>query len=73
MYIIPSLYRATLHFYHAIVSTLSYLKWHFIQSLVFKSSIIIDNDLVSNFIFMVYCFTIFVCVTFIDLCLLLMM
>ena len=65
-YITPKLYLATLQYDHAIGPTLHYLKWSFVQGFVFESSIIIEYAFICNFIGVVYSFTIFVDVIFIN-------
>ena len=58
-YIKPNFYRTTQLCDSAIGSTVHYHKWTFIGHLIFESSIIIEHDFISNFIVMVYYFTIF--------------
>ena len=53
--------------------TLCYLIWYVIRCFIFEISIVIEYDFNSDFIFMVYSFTIFADVIFINLCLILLM
>ena len=71
-YMIPNLYCTTLWCNHNIGPTLHYLKYHFIKGFIFEGIIIIEHDFISDFIVVVYYFTIFVGLIFICLCLLLL-
>ena len=60
MYIIPIFYRTTLQWGCDIGPTLHYLKWALVWTITFEGGIIIEHDFISNFVFVVTYFTIFV-------------
>ena len=70
MYIIPNFCRTTLQCDHAIGPKINHLKYTFIQGFIFEGTIIIQHEFISNFIFVVQYFNIFVDVIFINLYLL---
>ena len=65
-YIIPNFYRTTLLCDCSIGSTLRYIKWKLIWHLIFESSIIIEHEFISYFLVVVYSFTIFTDIMFIN-------
>ena len=72
MYLIPNICRTKLQYDLTIGTILNYLKLPFIRCRIFERIIIIDNDFISNRIVVVYYFTIFADVIFINLCLILL-
>ena len=60
-------YRTTLQCDHSISPTLSYIKLAFIWGFIFESSVISNNDFISDSVVVVKSFTIFADIIFINL------
>ena len=61
MYIIPIFYCTALYLEHTVGPTLNYIKWFSIWSYIYENRINIQHEFISEFIAVVYYFSIYGC------------